>query len=206
MGVATVLLGCLLAPQPGWGEDPPVDSAWGFDVRVVRVEMSAEQMESAPTWPQPIGDSATGAAWPEMLSVLKRRGATRIMMDRSSTSADGQEARVTLHRERSALVVQSRSNPGGAVQTPVPSREAVDVAVTPGPTARYEVEVAWVDDRLVRDGEPLPGERATWRGRAPPLDRSTLVLRHAQQIPGAQGALVGTELYVFLTLRRVTGR
>jgi hypothetical protein len=172
---ATLLFAYVLAPQPGWGEESSSEAAWTFDVRVVRVETSAEQVESAPTWPQPVGDVATAAPWPELLTLLKRRGATRIMMDRSSTTAEGHEARVTHFLERSALSVQTRSDPGGVLQTALPSREGVEVAVTPGSGARYEIDVTWIDDRLVREGERSPSERAIWRGRAPPLERATLV-------------------------------
>jgi hypothetical protein len=206
LAVATLLFACVLAPRSGWAEDAAGEAAWAFDVRVVRVDTSAEQVESAPTWPQPVGEVGTAAPWPELLTVLKRRGATRIMMDRSSTTAEGHEARVTHYRERSALAVQTRSDPGGAVQTAFPSREGVEVSVIPTSPPQYQIDVMWIDDRLVRAGEQLPGERATWRGRAPPLDRGTLVLRHAQQFPSVASPLVGTEVYVFLTFRRIVTR
>ena len=203
---ATLLFACVLTPRSGSAEEPPGDATWAFDVRVVRVDTSAEQVESAPTWPQAAGESGTVATWPEILTALKRRGATRIMMDRSSTSGEGQEARVSHYRDRSALVVQTRSDTGASVQAPYPSKEGVEVALNLGSAPQYRVEVSWVDDRLVRAGEHLPGEQAKWSGRAPPLDRGTLVLRHAQQVPGNQGALVGTEVYVFLTCRKVASR
>ena len=180
-------------------------ATWVFDVRVVRVdEVSPATVEAAPSW-QPSGEAGatTKAPWADLLTGLKARGRTTILLDQRVTAFDREKTEFKQDRKRVVLLLRNRQdNPQGKLDISDSSYVETGTRgeLVPSPDLlTYAFDARW-EEGPGTDGTPSPLGSTTWRGsHANFPSGETLVLSYRQQpVPGPTGT-PGLEIYVFVT-------
>ncbi len=182
------------------GEDAATaKGVWTFEVRVVRVDPGTREVAESPDAIPGMTGTTTKASWRDCLSMLKRRGATTILMDQNVTTMPGKKGSAKADRTVPILALnfanrndeQKRASnvKTGCRLDVVPSSEALE----------YSLAVRW----------SLPGAKPTdapeqfvaeWTGAHPNLQGETLVLHYREQVEQGRGSRA-VEIYGLVTGR-----
>jgi len=200
------LVGVLLVPsaQGEEGAQAPSLETWMFDVRIVRVDApTPEAVETAAPW-EAAGSCTTDASWPELLTQLKARGRTQVLLDQRITSLVGMEALASQSSDRLIEQMQSRdlSNERWS-SAPIITGGTAKLRVSDPDVLTYQLEARWEIRSTADNVRPLM-RTSKWAGtfRAIP-NGGTLALTYREQIQTWGDARVGTEIHAFLTMRRL---
>jgi hypothetical protein len=170
-----------------------------YDVRIVRVQVPAKSVETAPALPGADDLGSTTASWSDLLAALQKRGTTQVVLDRSATALAGVPCALTqtqIWNEMQTRRTDTMNTQRESAPVKVGAEVQLTAQVSPvGVSLQYMVQVDWI----ARDNTGSPRmENATWRGAYGSGAPGTLVLRHAQQDDVDQG----TEIYVLVSWRR----
>ena len=189
-------------------------SLYVFDVRIVRVETPEPEGIEQPCPFLSGSGSTTRATWPEILTALKKRGRTTVLMDGRTTTLDGVKTRILGERAIPGMAVQSRVLKGSGET----SENLNAVTMRTGSTVELVVssvrattnkQLHYQLDTRATLAATHPGAtgfneaKHSWEGSHPVLDDETLVLTHRQQVltPGKTAA-TGFEIYCFISMGR----
>ena len=188
-------------------------SLYVFDVRIVRVETPEPEGIEQPCPFLSGSGSTTRATWPEILTALKKRGRTTVLMDGRTTALHGTKTRISEERSIPGMAVQSRVLKGSgetsenlhAVNTRIGC--TVELLVSDVRTAYKQLHYNLQTRATLATTHPgatrFNEARHSWEGSHPALDNETLVLTHRQQVltPG-EAAATGIEIYCFISMGR----
>lgn len=178
-------------------EDPLERTAttWRFDVRVLRLTTDYSTVEQAPTLPGMTPVGVTTATWAELLTALKARGQTQIVMDRNVTALPDRPFHVTQSWTRNIMTL-GKTTGTVSERVALPATSGVDAYLTlDAATGRleYKLDVRWTD--VPPQGEPV-SITTNWQSSQLLQGYGTLVLRHADQ---ERAPSAGTELYALIS-------
>ncbi|MDA1194032.1 MAG: hypothetical protein O2894_02505 [Planctomycetota bacterium] len=202
---ALVLLSAalLVAPQPhpAQAEEGAEEPVWIYEVRVVRVDpVMAEGTEAPSPFPELQGTTVT-LAYPEMLTRLKARGRTHVLMDQRISALPGIKSLASEESSEPVLVLNSEDLTNAQYRASVVRTGCHFEQTTDTRHLDYSLQVTG-NLNPPQPKTPSPSYAVSWRGSHLPLNGRTLVLVHRRQIqrPGAAEAL-GVEHYAFITGR-----
>lgn len=200
------LAALVLAPavQSEEAEAVATPGLWMFDVRLVRVDAATpEAVESQAPW-EAEGSCIVDTPWPELLSQLKARGKTTLLLDQRVTSITGMEALIsqTSDRQWEQLVSRDLSNERYGI-APIVTGGTAKLRMQEPDRLQYQLEARWE----LRSGSEQVRSilcATKWSGTlAAVADGRTLILSYREQIETWGDARVGTEVHAFVTLRRL---
>lgn len=226
--VSVVLAGIVAWPADRAMSGPESGGVWIYDIRVVRVDPpNPEVAEKHPTW-FPEGTTTTTKPWQELLTSLKQRGTSTILLDQRVTGLENSNCTAVQKRERPVLAVNNKDlNNVQSRLTTLESGCRVKLTTNAAGVLTYDVQAMWIFDPVartlspVRDTEPKPGAMrvpatvvhapvqglTTWQGTHPSLSGNTLVLHYREQVAHeGEAAPQAMEIYTFLTGRYVAGK
>jgi hypothetical protein len=202
--------------------DPPEERPSGrmsrtqiFDVRIVRVDTPTPAGVEQPCALLKGAQTTTALPWPELLGLLKKRGTTRLLMDRRLTSTTGVVVRGSEERQMPILQLNSRSvreGEGGTenqaaarLRSGCKAEFLVSTERPAGASLSYKLETRGVLESSSKQAEGATETLHTWDGAHPLFGLAgpeTLVLSHREQVrdPGDDAAR-GVEIYCFVTLQ-----
>lgn len=200
------LTALVLAPtvQSEEAEAVATPGLWMFDVRLVRVDAATpEDVETPAPW-EAGGSCIVDTAWPELLSQLKARGKTTLLLDQRVTARAGSEALIsnTLDRQIQQLTSRDLSNERWGV-APVVTGGTAKLRMQEPDRLQYQLEARWAIRSNREQVRPIMCA-TKWMGDLPAVaDGRTLILSYREQIETWGDARVGTEVHAFVTLRRL---
>lgn len=204
-----LLVGAAIAPGArAEGEARPAPATWIVDLRVVRVDASAATVAAAPDWQDPARTTTT-LPWPQLLTSLGARGATKILLDQRGTVTEGSAIELEWVRKRPTEAVRNRTSMSDGSATTLSELTYVESGVRGRVEATqtgltYKLDVS--SDVPTTASTPRT-EQVTWRGSHRRLaDDETLVLQLREQALDAANVPKGTEVYVFLSARVAPAR
>ncbi len=216
--LALAAVGLLLERGAGAGDGagggasaPPAPTTWVFDVRLVRVSVSPATVEAAPPWQPPGATGATTKApWADLLTGLKARGRTTILLDQRVTAIDREKTECRQDWKRVALMLRNRQdNPEGKIELSDVSyvETGTKGELTPSSDGlRYQFDVRWEEAPPTEGAAPIGS--VSWRGSHSSIPAGeTMVLSYRQQqVAGKDKGPEGLELYVLVTAWPVPSR
>lgn len=205
--LALVAIAALLPASGARGEDEGTAAdapTWLFDVRIVRVDApTPEAVETPAPW-EAAGTCTTSLGWTDLLTQLKARGRTTVLLDQRITTLEGMEALASQSGDRQIEQLQSRdlSNERWS-SAPIVTGATAKLRVADASVLAYQLEARW-EIRPDVDGVRPMLRMSKWAGtfRAIP-NGETLALTYREQIRTWGEARVGTEIHAFLTMRRL---
>ena len=175
------------------------------DVRVVRVDPAdPAAVEAAPAWQTADAGATTIVAWAELLTGLKARGRTTILLDQRLTAIGGVPMSFKQTRMLPLVMLRSRADKQEFWETSYRETGTKGMIEAGVNGMRYEIDVTWEEPQS-KDGM-LPISTTSWKGSHSSLSvGETLVLTHRQQWTAGEAATHGIEIYVLVTARALPG-
>ncbi len=187
-------------------DDQSAHGVWAVDIRVVRVDPAyAAGAEAASPFAERSG-TTIALPWPEILTRLKKRGATTLLCDARATALEGMKCQLTEESAlpRLGLISEDKNNQQYRSMT-VKTGVSYEQTLLDG-RLTYQ---AHINGALSTGGPKEPPAQYTvrWTGAHRALGGATLVLVHRQQIarpPPAEAKAL--EHYAFITCRFVPSK
>lgn len=182
----------------GAKEDAPAGQ-WLYDIRVVKVVGDHDLAARPAAWAEgPGGSPVVPTPWAGLLTSVRERGATTILMDQRVTTLPDMAVEATQSRARQLEVFDRRDQNNEFWKGSI-LNEGCTAKLVPGDHLEYEVHVQWTQ---ARPGSTIPLQATSrWRGNVLHFPGSTFVLSHREQVDIGGEAPVTVEIWAFLSAR-----